>query len=185
MKDQLKDKIENTLRKTQKEESDIVYLMVKIRKYLEKDKNKGSRYKILKSYCDWSLHDKITNNKTCQNILKETEQEYKETKGIDPVFMHKILGLDILKLELGSFFQSIDIKNIFSNDEEWIHFRKLFIDNLSDCPIEPRDKTGLIEKFLFLKSNNYDINFQIKLFNKKTPIYGTISERFIELEGKK
>ncbi len=186
MEDELVFKIKNILKKKDLEECDIVCLIVKIRKLLPKS-NINNSYDTLKSYCDWALHDEITYNKTCQAILGAVEAQYKAKKFYDPSFGINFYGLHEFKKELGSFLNQYGIQYDIYDKKIWINFRKLFLDNLTDCPIEPLDKNSLIEKFVFkTMSADGSINFEVKFRDNSITFNGSLLESYYNLtEGEK
>ena len=61
-------KLQLELNKEIKEESQVVYILSRIRKILELDK-KEKKYKKLKFYCDWALHAEIENVAPIKEVL--------------------------------------------------------------------------------------------------------------------
>ena len=178
MEDVLIDKIKKTLGKSSMEESDIVYLTVKIRKLLYK-LNLNSEYKTLKSYCDWALHDRISKNKTCQEILGEVEKQYKKAKTgnnfPDLALGIRFYELEEFKAELNLFLNRFEVQHNLLDEKTWINFRRLFVENLTDCPIEPSRKNKLIEKFVFkTPSTDNSISFEVKFSDNPTTFNGEI-----------
>jgi len=70
MKTELLSKLQIELNKEIKTEPQVVYILSRVRKILELDKNQNN-YKKLKFYCDWALHAEIDKaTKTFQTELK-------------------------------------------------------------------------------------------------------------------
>lgn len=176
MEDELVRKIKEFFRKENREECDVVCLMVKIRKLLDKLKL-NNQYKTLKSYCDWALHDKISSNKACQEILKEVEGQYKKAK-INKNLPDLSLGvrfyeLEQLKGEISLFLDKFNVNHNFSDEKIWANFRGLFQKNLADCPLEPSRENKLIERFVFkTSSDDNSINFEVKFTDNPTTFRG-------------
>lgn len=180
MEDELTSKIKGILAKEILEECDVVCLIVKIRKLLFR-LNFSSNYRILKSYCDWTLHEKISHNKTCQAILGEVEKRYRGGKISnnlpDLSLGINFYGLHEFRKELNSFLNHLGIQYNLNDEKKWINFRKLFFDNLSDCPIESSSRDSLIENFIFLKTSaDGSINFKVKFTDNPITYNGSVFE---------
>lgn len=74
------DKLSGELRKEITSELQVVYILSKIRKFLEWE-NKQGEYKTLNFYCNWVLHSKIDRAEPVSKILTEfienEEQRYR------------------------------------------------------------------------------------------------------------
>jgi hypothetical protein len=136
------------------EESQVVYLLVEIRKILDRDNN--HKYPLLRFYCDWSVHtekDRIT--KEMRGIMAEIYADVanqiiqhplpvtKKTKVISFMYMED------LQVELQQFLKEYSLPDsLTSNKDNWLAFVKLLVKVLADQPInEPCDG---IKTFAFL-----------------------------------
>lgn len=73
MKNDIVEKLSLEFKKPIVDESQVIYILSRIRKILETDKDKnGSKYQRLKFYCDWALHAEI--EKATKVFRKELKQ---------------------------------------------------------------------------------------------------------------
>jgi hypothetical protein len=136
------------------EESDVVYLLVEIRKILDRDNNRN--YPLLRFYADWSVHtekDRIT--REIHDIMVEIYADVYEliTQYPPPVSKRsKVIGfmyMEDLQAEMEKFLQEYSLPDsLATNKDYWIQFVNLLVQILSDQPINrPCDE---IENFSFL-----------------------------------
>lgn len=156
--DQILEKINKEIQKNINNECQVVYILSRIRKFLEFKKIQN-KYKHLNLYCNWVLHPKI--DKT--GHLKETLQNFIEHKDDD-----KFLFFEYLTDELKTFLKENDLsyKKLFET-ENYINFLNLLVDILSDTPLEvllEEKKTITIKKIKRKLKNNplFSVSYQIK-----------------------
>jgi len=87
---------------TLKEECEVIYLMVEIRKIM--DYNRDNPYNIVRFYCNWALHVNLKYKKTTQFISNIFD------KYIDPIKSGKDIARD-MKSNESNFFKFINFKN--------------------------------------------------------------------------
>ncbi len=162
MLDGIKEKLALELSKPIIEESQVVYILSRIRKILEIDYNLNQgKYAKLKFYCDWALHTKIDKNKAFQ------EEFVKFIQG-DMNAGAPILTFEVFQTEFLDFLTQYGISaEVYKMPENNITFRKLLAKIYADTPII----VTLIKTFeiktnegIFTKSNEmfkYDIGFRI------------------------
>ena len=78
MKDELIIKLQKALSDPIKGESSVVYIMVLVRKLLERVEKK---YPLLHFYCHWALHSKINNLSPIREILNKIAEAHKKRVG--------------------------------------------------------------------------------------------------------
>lgn len=139
---------------TFKEECEVVYLMVEIRKILD-HKNNG-KYSLLRFYCDWTVHtrkDRIT--KEMKKIMTEVyiniKKEIETKRFVQENEVIKFIYMQQLRKETADFFTEINLfDELVKNDKAWLFFLKLFVKILEDQPIiEPISE---IKTFCFIPS---------------------------------
>lgn len=129
MQEDIKSKLEKALSKDSFEESDVVYILSRIRKLLEIDNKKT--YQRLKFYCDWALHSQIDNT---QSIDRELRTIIKDLSSSPQIF-YKVFW-DDLKI----FFKEYQISATLLTDIERIHqFEKKLSNIYSDTPLILKD----------------------------------------------
>ncbi len=141
MEEEIVDKLKKTLIKCIENESDVVYLMVGIRKVLEM---KGvSGFLLLKFYCDWILHHKkdlIT--KEIKQIMNKIDSSIPKDKSLYPAISIKdrtnidFIYMKELKKQLDKFLKKYDLPLKLVTDKKcWITFVKLLTKILENQPI--------------------------------------------------
>ena len=166
----IKEKLETLLKNLEfiNEESQVMYLMVELRKIIEQI-NSGS-YQLLKFYCDWCVHskkDKITSeiNKIMQQIYNEIEKKkYKQAGGFPGI--EDFVEMEGLRKNMDKFLRELGLNNItLTNFKVWEKFRETLTKILVEQPLEnPHEK---IKKFTFLSfappdSANIEIEYEIE-----------------------
>lgn len=138
MKAQIVEKLNKFLseRSQIKEEFEVVYLMVELRKLLdrEKEQNHPSPDSLVRFHADWVLHtDKrhiTTAMKEIMNNIDNSIDTYPKDGNID------FLLLPEFRKELMQLLEEYDLPNNFcKNDSEWMDFMIALTQVLADQPI--------------------------------------------------
>ena len=180
------------------EECYVVYLMVEIRKILEKEEKEEKKkidalYPLVKFYCDWILHNKKEKITTIwiEQILEAIDRElpkcpenFNQGKVEENL---KFIRMDALSLQLDQLFEDYALDNSFlKNPADWANFLQNLIEVLIDQPILP--KKGNIESFSFVASEtgftSWIIKFK-KIFAETGDFNDMRSEFIFELPFKK
>lgn len=102
-------------------EAEVVFLLVGIRKLLERDGGLKKIYPKLRFYCDWVLHAKL-DRKDAREIL--------ESKSIK-----QILEMNAFRDELSDFlFAKLEAQ------VEWQDFLRLYVRTISDIPLKLKEE---------------------------------------------
>lgn len=139
MKKQLINKIKKTLNGSIEEECQVVYLMVEIRKLLDRDNN--SKYPLLRFYCNWVVHiDKDRITPEMKNIMEEIYQgiilKMKNPKTSMKTKVIDFLYMEDLKLDMKSFFREYELSiQLIIDKKQWLSFVILLTNILIDQPI--------------------------------------------------
>lgn len=150
MEDEIISKLKSALNEPIQKECQVVYILVEIRKLLEKNKIKAN-YPVLNFYCNWALHSYIENIKPqIRTLLEEIEKTINSSR-YDLSLPEKMLNFELFKKDIKTFFANFSID--YNLDSNWITIRKLLIDIISDCPL--KFKNGNIEEFKFIHSEDY------------------------------
>lgn len=148
-----------------KEECEVIYLMVEIRKILEVE-NKS--YKTLRFYCNWVLHTKLCQEKTTGtlseifensvNLKKDAHRNAKNLKSVGVNFFK----LNILKKELKDFFKNKELPMELLN-KNWWSFAKLLLEIIKDRPVI--FTPNKIKKLVITKLSNKEYHYKFSLIN--------------------
>jgi hypothetical protein len=139
MKNDIKVKLQEILVKDGLEETDVVYILSRIRKLLEVDGNKRD-FKILNFYCNWALHSVINDTDSVSEILSEPDKAAVS-------LMHLYQDFDE---ELKRFLSIHNLTTkIFSDRGNQVKFHHLLSEIYSDTPLIV--KTTSRKRFTFTK----------------------------------
>lgn len=166
------DKLCKELNKPIKEESQVLYILAEIRKYIEEyDSSNAYKYKNLYFFCNWMLHitmdlprsqqylQKLENN-LCNIRLKSEKEIAKDFYAKNKSFCL----LKDLRSELNQFFKFNSLPNeLVRNDNDWYRFIYYFLQILMDCSVV--NINGKITKFSFERKDNiFSFRLNIKGF---------------------
>jgi len=119
-----------------KEEFEVIYIMVELRKLLDRERESNSldKYSLVRFHADWALHtrkDKITPSiiEIMTNISNSIDP-YPKNDDID------FLLLPEFRKELSKLLKTYDLPNEFCiDDNKWINFMIVLAQVLADQPI--------------------------------------------------
>lgn len=148
-KNDIIEKLRNFLRKhpTFKEECEVVYLMVEIRKILENWKNTkyrstaGNSYEMLYFYCNWIVHEKLS-KQSADFVIKKFNQCIDENKNLEEIKRgmkanKNFFMLNDLQCDLKNFFGDCSLpQDILNESWKWRRFRKLLLEIISESVID-------------------------------------------------
>ena len=142
----IKEKLQSILDKDVLEETDVIYILSRIRKLLEIDRNKTD-FKILNFYCNWALHAQIDDTDFISKIL--------ENLGTGMLsLMHFYLDFD---KEFKKFLSKHKLTTkIFLNNQTLTNFHHILSEIYSDTPLIV--KTIRKKKITFTKLESFDKN---------------------------
>jgi hypothetical protein len=132
-------KLRLKLASSPRDEADVVYILVEIRKYLDHTDPKGALYALLRTYCDWPVHV-VLNRKGAKDLLRSLGDDFADSltdagraRGTLAVF--KRFSLDEFEKELRRFLQSNGLPlNLVDEPAQWSQFMKHYVSVVSDCP---------------------------------------------------
>lgn len=150
------------------EECHVIYLLVEIRKILDREENK--KYPLLRFYCDWSVHtakDRITPE--IKNLMSEIYLDVSEQMlNIYPLNKKvKIVSfsyMEDLQIEVGQFLQEYGLPQELVIKENWLEFVKLCVRVLSDQPIN--NPCIDIQRFSFIPAAKNCVGVRIDFTHK-------------------
>lgn len=148
MDSHIKQKIDSILSSSMTE-SDVCYLMVLIRKFIENlPAREGKKFATLEFYCNWSVHTKIDRSLQALKLLSKGNSVIYKLRRVPNNNLiikeiTKIVTLMILKEEIKKFFKEFDINdNLTEHNDKWVNFVKCFIEIILGVPLSiPRGKT--------------------------------------------
>jgi hypothetical protein len=135
VEDQILEKIRAEIERGIKTESQAVYLLVEVRKLLDKKAAANDRYALLRLYCNWVVHVELTNT-LAKQIVRTADSLYKKlVSGIDAETSNltRIFSLDMFREELGEFLEANKLTRF--SGSEWIAFSSCVLNVIEDCPL--------------------------------------------------
>ncbi len=146
MRNDIKEKLQQVLNKETFEETDVVYILSRIRKLLEIDGNKKD-FKELNFYCNWALHAQIEDVDSISKTLQKPGENV-------ILLFHLFTSLD---KELKKFLDNYGIQtHIFSDRKTLIKFHNLLTEIYTDTPLIL--KTISKKKITFHKDESFGEN---------------------------
>lgn len=136
------EKLNRELGKDIHEECQVIYILSRIRKYLE-IKNQKSQYKHLNFYCNWALHSKIDRTEPVADVLREF------IEGRDD---EKFLQFDHLVDDLRKFLKDNKLSEKLFETENFLRFVNLLVDIYSDTPVKVYSKGKKVIKIKKLRT---------------------------------
>jgi len=137
------------------EECHIVYMLVEIRKVLDRDNN--HKYPILRFYCNWSVHTDKDSTREMKVIMNDIYQDVKK-QITNPALVGRktkvtsFMYMEDLQTEMGKFLQQYLLPETLLKESHWIEFVKLLVKILADQPI--KNPCTDIKQFAFLSAND-------------------------------
>lgn len=139
-------KLMEELRQAITSERQVVYILVELRKLLEK---KGEldwpRYRALKTCCDWAVHPKLSlaSAQAITKLFDEYEAKYRrEAVGVAQADMPELVEFCEHTRFRGQFIEACEANGIPADaprDEEWWRaFLTHYSEVVRDCPIEAK-----------------------------------------------
>lgn len=120
-------KLSNVLKEDIQNECQVVFILSRIRKYLELKEIKRE-YKFLNFYCNWALHSKINRTESVSEVLNNF---IKSTDG------GNFLNFDYLVDDLKKFIDKYCLPDkIIKDNENYKRFVNLLFGIYSDTPLE-------------------------------------------------
>jgi len=137
MEDQIVAKIRREIERGITTESQAVYLLVEIRKLLERDHTGSKRYDSIKLYSDWVVHVAL-DRRQAQEIVKLADTLYPKliTETLtepEKAQFSNLFSLNAFREELAQFLQTKNIQPM--SDEGWNSFLASFLNVIEDCPL--------------------------------------------------
>lgn len=145
MQNDIRNKLQIHLLKNSFEESDVVYVLSRIRKLIEVDEyrtNNKKDYRELKFFCNWALHVKI-NDVPVKDLLMEVEQG-------KPTFeIYKLFCSELQKFLKNNNLQS----SIFNSENTRMNFLGELGEVYKDTPLIVMDGKKELFTFTFTESD--------------------------------
>lgn len=178
-REEILENLNKTLKKPVEKEM-VVYIMVEIRKFIERSNSASKEWKELKYWCDWVVHtylDRIFAKET----LKEMEKyiiSNPDSKFHHSYFNEQFISLEKLRQNLHKFLEQNNLPSEIVNIPPWDTFSKCLVETLQDCPLEKN--SGLVRKFFFSKRDHIpeaermSIDWELIFDESRNNLYGSV-----------
>ena len=186
MRNRIIEKLNGELQKDLTSESQVVYILVEIRKIInEHDKDEEFKYPVLSFFCDWVVHTRMDRRSAAsmldafQNFFRGLDAHLEIKK---PTNFYPFVMFMVLRRQLKLFFKRNDLPDSLTDvSDNWKKFLMLLKSIIADCPIVS-DK-GYVREFMLLESSANSIHCKLKYQDNSSPEFWTKSEYdFIEEE---
>jgi hypothetical protein len=118
------------------EECETVYLMVELRKLLERE-HRGDQFSLVRFYCDWTVH---TSKDRGQAAIKDLMEKLNKCLGNGSPYptedAFNFFSLSELRRELSELFRTHGLRTeLCQDDRHWTRFVDVLVQVLADQPI--------------------------------------------------
>src|SRR2546426_2886558 len=124
------------------EECQAVYLMMEIRKFLDQLDDREGVFKLLRFYCDWTVHTSKQRNMECigpivAEMYDNARQEILNPERVARGGIQDFIRFAALRQGMRRFFASIGLDDsaLTGNDNLWLAYTTLIASVLADQPI--------------------------------------------------
>ncbi len=123
------------------QESQVVYILVEIRKYLEHVDPESRQFRVLRVYLDWTVHVRLAGTRARELLLRLDEAlakvTSKEHQDEELKEVHDFFSLGRFQDELRNFLQVNGLPaDLIQEPARWGKFLDLYANVVSDCPFD-------------------------------------------------
>jgi hypothetical protein len=160
-------KLAETLGHSVEGECHVVYVLVELRKLLERDEI-GGDFKTLKFYCDWSAHACLS-FQSAKDFVKNIDvligKSDEESHGLDAPLTE--LCIELFRVQLHDCLRKYKLPTeICADHQSWQQFLRLFSLVIQDCPLSCRGIGKNIDEVVITKTDGFstpnDLAFETK-----------------------
>jgi len=122
------------------DESQVVYVLIEIRKYLDLT-NTSSQYKVLRMFCNWVAHiglDRLGNDSILHrldDVIDKASSAGSVSNEVNEV-VNEISSLRVFEMELTRFLVDCSLPTKVVEPGFWGRFVDLYVNVISECPLE-------------------------------------------------
>jgi hypothetical protein len=125
MQDEIVRKLGDELGRLLLRESQVLYIMAEIRKFIEREKDEGrAEYALLEFFCNWALHIRVDRPHNAANIRLFLQAfDFKDGMSLEEYlaskFFQDIMHLKVLKQQLQRFLRDRGLQSGLVDDHNW------------------------------------------------------------------
>ena len=137
---EIEKKLNDILKCKIKYECQVVYILSRIRKIISKNSQYG-KYGLLNLYCNWSLHNELTNPDTVRILSLLLEPSIDDSKSghenasLLKYNLNDLFKLNTFKKQLDDFFEEYSLPKDLLIGQKWVSFMKLLFGIIKECEI--------------------------------------------------
>ena len=189
MRNNIIEKLKTKFSQKEYQESDVVYILVEIYKFLEQlEETERKKFKFILFYRDWICHHSLDRNSNLSVFFKIVIEDIRKN-GIDPDRISDNLPVAIKSFSLNRLKEDLESfsKGFLDNEKlNWLNFKRhlyrVLIDQKLKIPVSryltfsyKEIAVGIIDKTLDL-SDDIEVSLEIE----KLEISGSYNDPFIE-----
>ncbi len=145
----IEEKLRTLLSAEIREESQVVYLLIEIRKYMDITKT-AAKYAVLRMFCNWVAHTNL-DTLGSDNVLQRIDEAVDKAQwfsGPTPESVRNVLSeissMEVFESELTRFLQNCSLPTeITGSPAQWARFLHLYVRIISECPLQHASKQPL------------------------------------------
>jgi hypothetical protein len=131
-------KLSGKLASPLKDEADVVYVLVEVRKYLDRVDPKANSYPVLRTYCNWAVHTQLERGARSflQALNKAFAGSSRETRknAVDAAISQ--FSMTEFRAELLRFLRSNGLPLLLVRDSAcWGDFLTHYVSVVTECPL--------------------------------------------------
>jgi len=153
--DQIVRKIDAELKRGIDTECQVVYLLVAVRKLLDKEPDRFQHFKSLAFYCDWVVHNHLSRNKSAQDMVERAATlaaHWEKPDARLEAEFEQIFSLNAFREDLSQFLEKIGLVRF--SDSQWNRFLACFLNVIEDCPLlPPASKGSVVDEVVIVGMN--------------------------------
>ncbi len=151
MRDQMVEKLRAVLAAPVENEYQAVYILVQIRKILDRDNTPENSYQALRMLCNWAVHADLSNKRVKAQLLfldgvLRPLLAGRQLPGADLTKASEILSLSAARDELLAFLRTLHLNRLVPHvylPEWWAQFLQLYVREISDIPLVLEDENAV------------------------------------------
>jgi hypothetical protein len=142
-RDAIRDKLEAILRGAPRSEAEVVYVLVEIRKFLEREgKTKEAQFSTLKFFCDWVAHVKLSFG-GAKKVLARLDAQIGSSGQVDASMvqpnseLYRLMSLEPLLEEIKLFCSENSLPTQWAFDPTmWCECMRFYGHIVLNCPLD-------------------------------------------------
>jgi hypothetical protein len=154
MEDEIIRKIKAELELGIKTESQVVYLLVEVRKLLDKRPTSFEGFTSLRLYCDWAVHERLSSNRLARDVVKRADTLAAQFEKPDAQLEEEfklVFSWNAFREDLSQFLEKIGLLRF--SERQWHIFLARFLNVIEECPLLCKGKdVSVIDEIVVVRN---------------------------------